>query len=188
MVRKRDPLFERKSRVVLHILLCNPIPSQTPCFAHLTPNVHATVRNSYNAAFNLTSLLSTLPVISSVTDLGDIQAQAFGVEVHLVAARLQYRGDVLRILKLSQINITSALLDGISDEFCRACLTLGADDHGLFLLSGFVYDEGGALGFLLGDLFGFDCGCEFGGEGEVLFEGEVLVGMMREEEGGMGKG
>jgi len=38
----------------------------------------------------------------------------------------------------------------------------------LFLLAGFVDDEGGALGFLLGDLFGFDGGGEFGGEGEVL--------------------
>jgi len=38
----------------------------------------------------------------------------------------------------------------------------------LFLLAGFVDDEGGALGFLLGDLLGFDGGGEFGGEGEVL--------------------
>jgi len=38
----------------------------------------------------------------------------------------------------------------------------------LFLLTGLVDDEGGALGFLLGDLLGFDGGGEFGGEGEVL--------------------
>jgi hypothetical protein len=42
----------------------------------------------------------------------------------------------------------------------------------LLLLAGFVDDEGGALGFLLGDLLGFDGGSEFGGEGEVL---EALV-------------
>jgi hypothetical protein len=39
----------------------------------------------------------------------------------------------------------------------------------LLLLAGFVDDEGGALGFLLGDLLGFDGGGEFGGEGEVLW-------------------
>jgi len=38
----------------------------------------------------------------------------------------------------------------------------------LFFLTSFVDDEGGALGFLLGDLLGFDGGGEFGGEGEVL--------------------
>jgi hypothetical protein len=38
----------------------------------------------------------------------------------------------------------------------------------LLLLSGLVDDEGGALGFLLGDLLGFDGGRKFGGEGEVL--------------------
>jgi hypothetical protein len=38
----------------------------------------------------------------------------------------------------------------------------------LFLLSSFVYDEGGALGFLLGNLLSFDGGGEFGGKGKVL--------------------
>jgi hypothetical protein len=38
----------------------------------------------------------------------------------------------------------------------------------LLLLAGFVDDEGGALGFLLGNLLGFDGGGELGGEGEVL--------------------
>jgi hypothetical protein len=52
---------------------------------------------------------------------------------------------------------------------------LGADYRGLFFLAGFVDDEGGALGFLLGYLFGFYGGCEFGGEGEVLGGGLVRV-------------
>ena len=38
----------------------------------------------------------------------------------------------------------------------------------MLFLAGFVDDEGRALGFLLGDLLGFDGGGEFGGEGEVL--------------------
>jgi len=40
----------------------------------------------------------------------------------------------------------------------------------LLFLAGFVDNEGGALGFLLGDLLGFDGGGKFGGEGEVLEE------------------
>jgi hypothetical protein len=39
----------------------------------------------------------------------------------------------------------------------------------LLLLAGFVDDESSALGFLLGDLLGFDGGGKFGGEGEVLW-------------------
>jgi hypothetical protein len=54
---------------------------------------------------------------------------------------------------------------------------LGADDHGLFLLPGFVDDESGALGFLLGNLFGFDCGGEFRREGKVL-ECELVGGVL----------
>jgi hypothetical protein len=49
-----------------------------------------------------------------------------------------------------------------------AGLTLRADDGGLLLLAGLVDDEGGALGFLLGDLLGFNGSGKFGGEGEVL--------------------
>lgn len=40
----------------------------------------------------------------------------------------------------------------------------------MLLLARFIDDEGGTLGFLLGDLLGFDGGGEFGGEGEVLGE------------------
>jgi hypothetical protein len=39
----------------------------------------------------------------------------------------------------------------------------------LLFLSRFVDDEGGALGFLLSDLLGFDGGGELGGEREVLW-------------------
>jgi hypothetical protein len=38
----------------------------------------------------------------------------------------------------------------------------------LLLLPGLVDDEGGTLGVLLGNLLGFDCGGELGGEGKVL--------------------
>jgi hypothetical protein len=38
----------------------------------------------------------------------------------------------------------------------------------LLLLSGLVDDEGGTLGVLLGNLLGFDCGGELGGECKVL--------------------
>jgi len=86
---------------------------------------------------------------------------------------LQNTRDILCILKLPQINVTSALLDGLTNQLGGTGLTLGADDGGLLLLAGFVDHEGGALGFLLGDLLGFDGGGEFGGECEVLMGGLV---------------
>jgi hypothetical protein len=61
-----------------------------------------------------------------------------------------------------------ALLDGVSDQLCGTGLSLSAHDNGLFLLSRFIDDEGGALGFLLRYLFCFDGRGEFGGEGEML--------------------
>lgn len=45
----------------------------------------------------------------------------------------------------------------------------------MLLLSGFVDNECGSLGFLLGNLLGFDCGGEFGREGKVL-EQQVSIG------------
>lgn len=100
--------------------------------------------------------------------LRDVETETLGIEVHLVGALLQNARDIPRVLKLSEINITARLLDGVSDEFGGASFTLGAHDHGLLLLAGLVDHKGGALGFLLGDLFGFDGGGEFRGEGEVL--------------------
>ena len=81
---------------------------------------------------------------------------------------LQNTRDILGILKLPQVNVTSALLDGLTNQLCGTSLTLGTDDGGLLFLTGFVDHEGGALGFLLGDLLGFDGGGEFGGECEML--------------------
>lgn len=69
---------------------------------------------------------------------------------------------------MPEIHVAPALLDGVANQLGRACFTLCPYYGGLFLLTGFVDDEGGALGFLLGDLLGFDGGGEFGGEGEVL--------------------
>lgn len=86
---------------------------------------------------------------------------------------MQNLRNVPRILKLPQINVRPALLDGVTNQLSGTGLTLCADDGGLLLLTGFVDDEGGALGFLLGDLLGFDGGGEFGGEGEVLDVGLV---------------
>jgi len=81
---------------------------------------------------------------------------------------LQNSGNVPSILDPSKVDITPRLLDRVSDKLCRASLTLGADDRRLFLLAGFVNDEGGPLGFLLCDLLRLNRSCEFGGEGKVL--------------------
>jgi hypothetical protein len=104
----------------------------------------------------------------------DVKAKTLGVEVDLVVALLQDGGDVSGVLELTQLDVTAALLDGVTNQLGGTGLTLGADDHGLLLLAGLVDDEGGTLGFLLGDLLGFDCGGELGREGKVL--GKILAG------------
>ena len=100
--------------------------------------------------------------------MADVQTKTPAVEVDLVCALLQNLCDIPCVLELPEINVTPALLDGVTNQLGGAGLTLGADDGGLLLLAGFVDDEGGTLGLLLCDLFGFDCGGELGGEGEVL--------------------
>lgn len=106
-----------------------------------------------------------------------VQTQTLGVQVQLVlAARLlQDLSNVPCILDLSELDVTLALLDRISDQLCRASLTLSADDRGLLLLTGFVNKESCSLGLLLGDLFGFNCSREFRREGKVLEMRNVLV-------------
>jgi hypothetical protein len=110
----------------------------------------------------------------------NIQPQHIRIQENLIPAVLQDSRDILRVLKLPQINVTSALLDGLTNQLCGTSLTLGADNSGLLFLAGFVDHEGGALGFLLGDLLGFDGGGEFGGEGEVL--GGLLVWLYSEKD------
>jgi hypothetical protein len=78
------------------------------------------------------------------------------------------------VLDLAQLNITLALLDGVTNQLGRAGLTLGADNEGLLLLAGLVDNEGGTLGVLLGNLLGFNGSGELGGEGQVL-DSEVAV-------------
>jgi hypothetical protein len=104
----------------------------------------------------------------------DVKTKTLGIEVDLVVALLQNGSDVSGILEFTQLNVTAALLDGVTNEFGGTGFTLSADDHGLLLLAGLVDDEGGTLSFLLGDLLGFDCGGELGREGEVL--GNRLAG------------
>jgi hypothetical protein len=102
--------------------------------------------------------------------LRDIQPQTVRIQIQFIlpTSFLQYLSDIPRILDPSKIHVTSALLDGVTNEFRGAGFTLGANDGGLLFLAGFVDNESGALGFLLSYLFGFDCGGEFGREGKVL--------------------
>lgn len=101
----------------------------------------------------------------------DVQAQTLGVKVKLVPATgfLQDLRNISGILDTSELDVTLALLDGVTDKFGGAGFTLGSDDGGLFLLAGLVDEEGGSLGFLLGNLLGFD------GSGELRRECEVLT-------------
>lgn len=113
-----------------------------------------------------------------VFDVGvDVQTQTLGIQVQLVLATvlLQNLGNLTSILDLTQLDVTLALLDGITNEFGGTGLTLGADNEGLLLLAGLVDQESSTLGFLLGDLLGFDSGGEFRGEGQVLLKGTTSV-------------
>jgi hypothetical protein len=128
----------------------------------------AFVRFNPPTSYTCSLLLPASPLLLICGGLADVQTKALAVEVDLIAALLQNLCNVPGVLKLPQVNVTPALLDRVTDQLGRACLTLCAHDGGLLLLAGFVDDEGGALRFLLGDLLGLDCGCELGGEGEVL--------------------
>lgn len=100
----------------------------------------------------------------------DVQTQPIGVKEKFVPAAVllencRYATGSLNFL---EFDVGLGLFDGVTDEFSRARFSLGSDNHGLFLLAGFVDDEGGTLGFLLGNLFGFHSGGELRREGQVL--------------------
>jgi hypothetical protein len=100
----------------------------------------------------------------------DVQAQTLGVKVKLVPATsfLQDLRNISGVLDASELHVTLALLDGVTDKLGGASFTLSSDDGGLFLLAGLVDEESGSLGILLGHLFGFDGSGELGGECKVL--------------------
>ena len=100
----------------------------------------------------------------------DVQAQTLGVKVKLVPSTsfLQNLRNISGILDTSELDVTLALLDGVTDKFGRPGFTLSSDDGGLFLLTGLVNKKSCSLRFLLGNLFGFDCSRELGGECKVL--------------------
>ena len=102
-----------------------------------------------------------------------IQTQPRRVQIQLVLSPtlLQNLRNIPCVLDPPQIHITPALLDGVADELGGAGFSLRAHDCRLLLLAGLVDDKGGTLGFLLGDLLGFDGSGKFGGEGEVLLGG-----------------
>ena len=109
-----------------------------------------------------------LPLKLVAASLRYVQAQTLGAEVYLVVALLQDASNGSGVLKLSEVDVTAALLDGISNQFCRAGLTLCADDHSLLLLTCFVDNECCSLCILLRDLLCFNSGGELGGECKVL--------------------
>ena len=100
--------------------------------------------------------------------VADVEAETLGVEVDLVVALLEDLSNGLGVVELTQVDVRSALLDGVTDQLGGASLTLGSDDHGLLFLPGLVNDEGGTLGILLSNLLSFDSSGELGRESEVL--------------------
>ena len=129
---------------------------------------------------------SLLPILTHPRPIRNIEPQPLRIQIHLITPILQNARNVLRVLKLPQIDVAAALLDRVTDELGGAGLTLRAHDHGLLFLPGLVDDKGGALRFLLRDLLGFDGGGEFGREGEVLSYALVLDCVGGAALGGMG--
>lgn len=113
-------------------------------------------------------LLPVRPLLLVRRGLADVQTKTLAVKVDLIAALLQDLCDIPCVLKLPEVDITPALLDGVTNQLGGAGLTLGANDGSLLLLTGLVNDESGTLGLLLSDLLGFYGGGELGREGEVL--------------------
>ena len=140
----------------------------------LFPTTSTTKSRYLFSLFHLTRMTSLLMPLTLI--ITDIQPQPLGIQIQLILppCLLQQTRNIPRILNSPEIHITPTLLDGITDEFRAASLTLRAYHCSLFFLASFVDHEGRALGFLLGDLFGFYCGGEFGGEGEVLEE-QLLI-------------
>lgn len=106
----------------------------------------------------------------------DIEAQSLAVKVELVLATalVDDLSDVTGIFDLAELDVTLALLDGVTNELGGAGLTLCADNEGLLLLAGLVDHECSTLSVLLCDLLGLNCGCELGGEGQVLC-GDIVL-------------
>ena len=100
----------------------------------------------------------------------DIEAQSLAVQVELVLATVvvQDLSNLASILDLSELDVTLALLDGVTNKLGGAGLTLCADNEGLLFLAGLVDHECSTLSVLLCDLLGLNCGCELGREGQVL--------------------
>ena len=101
---------------------------------------------------------------------GDIQAQAIGIKIELILpATLGQDGcNIPRVLDPLEIDVAARLLNGVSNQLGRTGFSLCSHYHGLFLLAGFVDDECGSLGLLLGNLLGLDSGGELGRKGEML--------------------
>jgi len=109
-----------------------------------------------------------LPLQLVAAGLRYVQTKTLRAEVHLVVTLLQDAGDCSRVLEFPEVDVTAALLDGVSDQLCGTGLTLGADNRGLLLLTGLVDYERCSLCVLLCDLLCLDSGGELGGKGKML--------------------
>jgi hypothetical protein len=115
-----------------------------------------TLFKSYTRFFR--SCLLRSPSSFIARSLANIQTQPIRIQIHLILRALKDLRNIPCVLKLPEINIRTGLLNGITNKLGRACFTLCADYHSLLLLTGFIDNEGCALGFLLRDLLSFDCG------------------------------
>jgi len=114
----------------------------------------------------------TVPLLFGLVFIAlcDIESQTLRIQIQLVPSTslLQDLGNGSRVLDSLQINIRPTLLNSVSNQLCRSCLTLGSNNHSLLLLAGFVNNKCGSLCLLLCNLLCFDSGRELGRECKVL--------------------
>jgi len=142
---------------------------RAPCLAQ-QKNMRCHLHTSFHSYHLPTPPITLRMRLLVLIRFGNIQPQPVRIQVQLIlpTSLLQDGRNIPRVFNSPQVHVAPALLDGVTNQLCRTCFTLGSHDGGLLFLTGFIDNEGGALGFLLGYLFGFNRGGEFGGEGEVL--------------------
>ncbi|KAI6759034.1 hypothetical protein HG531_014030 [Fusarium graminearum] len=118
--------------------------------------------------FSSSAALSSIIRLALIVFVENVETQTLGIKHQPVlgASLLKLSSDQSSVLDLLELQVGLVLLDGLTNQFGRAGLTLCLDNHGLLLLSCLVDNEGSSLGLLLGNLLGLNGGCEFGREGK----------------------
>src|ERR1700744_3303907 len=91
-------------------------------------------KKARRAALTASTLLPRHAIVLSGVD---VKPTTLRVKIPLVlpTSFLHERGNIAGMLNLAELDVTPALLDGVSYQFCRSGFTLCANDCCLLLLS-----------------------------------------------------